>query len=272
MAASKPGRKAAYAAGALALAMAVAGCKPVGPNYQRPVYVTPPIYKETGASNVTVPPPPPPSGGGWQPANPSDGMLKGKWWEIYNDPQLNKLEERIAAVNQGLHQALETYLAAREQVKIARAAFYPTLSAGPGFTHDKLSGHRPLLIPGENSINQYNDLTLEGQASWEPDFWGGIRRAVEGARAAAQASNADMANVALSLESEMAEDYFELRGLDLQTQLLTSDINDLQNQLDLTRTRLKGGVATEVDVAQAQTQLDTDARPAHRRRRRARRV
>lgn len=256
MAASKPGRKAAYAAGALALAMAVAGCKPVGPNYQRPVYVTPPIYKETGASNVTVPPPPPPSGGGWQPANPSDGMLKGKWWEIYNDPQLNKLEERIAAVNQGLHQALETYLAAREQVKIARAAFYPTLSAGPGFTHDKLSGHRPLLIPGENSINQYNDLTLEGQASWEPDFWGGIRRAVEGARAAAQASNADMANVALSLESEMAEDYFELRGLDLQTQLLTSDINDLQNQLDLTRIRLKGGVATEVDVAQAQTQLD----------------
>lgn len=256
MAASKPGRKAAYSAGALALAMAVAGCKPVGPNYQRPVYVTPPIYKETGASNVTVPPPPPPSGGGWQPANPSDGMLKGKWWEIYNDPQLNKLEERIAAVNQGLHQALETYLAAREQVKIARAAFYPTLSAGPGFTHDKLSGHRPLLIPGENSINQYNDLTLEGQASWEPDFWGGIRRAVEGARAAAQASNADMANVALSLESEMAEDYFELRGLDLQTQLLTSDINDLQNQLDLTRKRLKGGVATEVDVAQAQTQLD----------------
>jgi NodT family efflux transporter outer membrane factor (OMF) lipoprotein len=257
MAASKPNRKAAYTAGALALMMAVAGCKPVGPNYQRPVYVTPPIYKETGASNVTVPPPPPPSGGGWQPANPSDGMLKGKWWEIYNDPQLNKLEERIAAVNQGLHQALETYLAAREQVKIARSAFYPTLSAGPGFSHDKLSAHRPLVTPGDNQIiTQYNDLTLEGQASWEPDFWGGIRRTVEGARAAAQASNADMANVALSLESEMAEDYFELRGLDLQTQLLTKDIDDLNHQLDLARRRVKGGVATEVDVAQAQTQLD----------------
>jgi len=241
-----------------ALIVVLSGCKPVGPDYQRPVYVTPPIYKETGASNVTVPPPPPPTGGGWQPASPSDGMLKGKWWEIYNDPQLNKLEERIAAVNQGLHQALETYLAAREQVKIARSAFSPTLTAGPGFSHDKISAHRPLIVPGDNGvITQYNDLTLEGQASWEPDFWGQIRRTVEGARAAAQASNADMANVELSLESEMAEDYFNLRGLDLQKQLLDKDIEDLTNQLDLTKRRLAGGIGTESDVAQAQTQLDT---------------
>jgi NodT family efflux transporter outer membrane factor (OMF) lipoprotein len=241
-----------------ALILVLSGCKPVGPNYQRPVYVTPPIYKETGASNVTVPPPPPPAGGGWQPASPSDGMLKGKWWEIYNDPQLNKLEERIAAVNQGLHQALETYLAAREQVKIARSAFSPTLTAGPGFSHDKISANRPLIVPGDNGvITQYNDLTLEGQASWEPDFWGQIRRTVESARAAAQASNADMANVELSLESEMAEDYFNLRGLDLQKQLLDKDIEDLSNQVDLTRRRLAGGIGTESDVALAQTQLDT---------------
>jgi NodT family efflux transporter outer membrane factor (OMF) lipoprotein len=234
------------------------GCKPVGPDYKRPVYVTPPIYKETGASNVTVPPPPPPSGGGWQPASPSDGMIKGKWWEVYNDPQLNKLEERIAAVNQGLHQALETYLAAREQVKIARSALYPTLSAGPGFSHNKLSTHRPLVVAGDNGvITNYNDLTLEGQATWEPDFWGRIRRTVEGNVDAAQASNADMANTALSLESEMAEDYFNLRGLDLQKQLLDKDLEDLQNQLDLTRRRLAGGIGTEADVAQAQTQLDT---------------
>jgi NodT family efflux transporter outer membrane factor (OMF) lipoprotein len=236
----------------------LAGCKPVGPNYQRPTYTAPPIYKETGASNVTVPPPPPPSGGGWQPASPSDGMIKGKWWEIYNDPQLNKLEERIAAVNQGLHQALETYLAAREQVKIARAGLYPTLSAGPGFTHNKLSTHRPLFVAGDNgAITSYNDLTLEGQAIWEPDFWGRIRRTVEGNVAAAQASNADMANTALSLESEMAEDYFNLRGLDLQKQLLDKDIADLTSQLDLTKRRLAGGIGTEADVAQAQTQLDT---------------
>jgi NodT family efflux transporter outer membrane factor (OMF) lipoprotein len=236
----------------------ITGCKPVGPDYQRPTYSAPSIYKETGASNVTVPPPPPPSGGGWQPASPSDGMIKGRWWEIYNDPQLNQLEERIAAVNQGLHQALETYLAAREQVKIARSAFYPTLSVGPGVSHNKLSTHRPLIVPGDNGIiTNYNDLTLEGQASWEPDFWGQIRRTVEGTRAAAQASNADMANTALSLESEMAEDYFNLRGLDLQKQLLDKDIEDLTNQLDLTKRRLAGGIGTEADVAQAQTQLDT---------------
>ncbi|MFC5862448.1 efflux transporter outer membrane subunit [Acidicapsa dinghuensis] len=257
MAASKSSRKIVYSASALALALTVAGCKPVGPDYQRPAYTAPSAYKETGAANITVPPPPAPNGGSWQTANPSDGMLKGKWWEIYNDPQLNKFEDRIATVNQNLHQALETYLAAREQVKIARSAFYPSLSAGPGFNHAKVSQNRPLVLPPQNSVvTSYNDLTLEGQASWEPDFWGAIRRTVESARAAAQASNADMANVELSLESEMAEDYFELRGLDLQTQLLTNDIDDLTNQLNLTKRRLKGGVATDVDVAQAQTQLD----------------
>ena len=251
----------------------ITGCKPVGPNYKRPVYVTPPIYKETGASNVTVPPPPPPTGGGWQPASPSDGMLKGKWWEIYNDPQLNKLEERIAAVNQGLHQALETYLAAREQVKIARSAFSPTLSAGPGFTHDKLSVHRPLVVPGDNGIiTNYNDLTLEGQASWEPDFWGQIRRTVEGASAAAQASNADMANVELSLESEMAEDYFDLRGLDLQKQLLDKDIEDLSQPARPHQAPPRRWHRHRSRRGPGPDSARHHPRPAHRRRHRPRRV
>ncbi len=95
------------------------GCKPVGPNYNRPGYNAPSVYKEAGASTVT--PPPNPTGGAWQPANPSDGLLKGKWWEIYQDPQLNQLEERIATNNVQLKQALETYLAARDQVSAARA-------------------------------------------------------------------------------------------------------------------------------------------------------
>jgi NodT family efflux transporter outer membrane factor (OMF) lipoprotein len=242
---------------ACASALVLSGCKPVGPDYKRPVFVPPPVYKEAGAPTVTVPPPPAANGVAWQPASPSDGMLRGKWWEIYNDPQLNKLEERIAAVNQGLHGALETYMAAREQVKIARSQFYPTLSAGPGFEHDKLSAHRPLTSDLSISPTSYNDMTLEGQASWEPDFWGQVRRTVEGARATAQASNADMANVELSFESEMAEDYFQLRGLDLQKQLLTSIIKDLSNQLDLTKRRMAGGIGTDADVEQAQTLLDS---------------
>ena len=230
------------------------GCKPVGPNYNRPVFTAPPAYKESGATAVVVPPPNP-AGGGWQPANPSDGMLKGKWWEIYQDPQLNALEERIATYNQGLKGALETYLAAQDQITVAHAALYPTLSVGPSVTHDKNSAHRPLTTP--STATNYNDLVISGQASWEPDFWGRIRRNVEAAHENAQASAADMANVNLSLQATMATDYFQLRGLDAQIKLLNATIKDLESQLDLTQRRLKGGVATEVDVAQARTQLES---------------
>jgi len=182
-------------------------------------------------------------------------MLKGKWWEIYQDPQLNQLEERIATYNQGLRGALETYLAAQDQVKAARSALYPTLSAGPSVSHDKLSLNRPLT--GVGTPSNYNDLVLAGQGSWEPDFWGRIRRTVEAAHENAQASAADMANVDLSLQSTMAADYFQLRGLDAEIKLLNQTITDLESQLDLAERRLKGGVATEADVAQARTQLET---------------
>ena len=250
-------RQMASAALSLALAFLLTGCKPVGPNYTRPNYTAPPAYKETGASAVQAPltPPPNPDGGAWQPATPSDGMLKGKWWEVYQDPQLNQLEERIATYNQGLRQALETYLAAQDQVKSARSALFPTLSAGPSFTHEKLSKNRPLT--GAATPSSYNDLELVGGGSWEPDFWGRIRRTVEAAHENAQASAADMANVNLSLQAAMATDYFQLRGLDSQTKLLQATIKDLEGQLNLAQRRLKGGVATEVDVAQAQTQLET---------------
>ena len=233
--------------------LALTGCKPVGPNYNRPGYNAPSAYKETGAS--TVVPPPNPAGGAWQPANPSDGMLKGKWWEIYQDPQLNSLEERIDSNNVQLRQALETYLAARDQVSAARANLYPTLSAGPSISRDRISANRPLRRPAAPTV--YSDFVIAGQASWEPDFWGRIRRTVEQARANAQASAADAANVGLTLHAEMATDYFALRGLDSQIKLLTATVADLERQLDLAQRRFAGGVATAVDVAQAQTQLET---------------
>ena len=228
-------------------------CKPVGPNYNRPGYNAPAVYKETGATTVT--PPPNPTGGAWQPANPSDGMLKGKWWEIYQDPQLNRLEERIATNNVELKQALETYLAARDQVIVARASLYPTLSAGATPEGEKYSANQPLWNKGNQTT--YADLTIAGQASWEPDFWGRVRRTVEQARAQSQASAAEAANVDLTLHAELATDYFALRGLDSEIKLLTATVADLERQLDLTQRRLAGGVATAVDVAQARTQLET---------------
>ncbi len=232
----------------------LAGCKPVGPNYRRPQYSAPGAYKEAGGDAMRLPPPKP-TGGDWKTATPSDGMLRGKWWEIYNDPQLNKYEDRIESNNQDLKSALETYLAAAEQIKAARAALAPTLTAGPGFTHSKLSENQPGISPGMKT--SYNTLTLTGTASWEPDFFGRIRRTVESARASAGASAADLANLDLLLQAQLATAYFELRGADAQKMMLEATIADLEGSLKLTEQRLAGGVATEGDVADAQTALET---------------
>jgi NodT family efflux transporter outer membrane factor (OMF) lipoprotein len=182
-------------------------------------------------------------------------MLRGKWWEIYQDPQLNQLEEHIAANNQTLRQALETYLAARDQVTAARSAFFPTLSADASATRLRTSKNGPSYSPTKPT--GYGDLVIGGQASWEPDLWGRIRRTVEAARSNAQASAADQANIDLSLHAEMAADYFQLRGLDAESKLLQATITDLEHQLDLTQRLLAGGIGTDADVAQARTQLET---------------
>jgi NodT family efflux transporter outer membrane factor (OMF) lipoprotein len=246
-------RRRAFILALTAICLLAAGCKPVGPDYSRPAYNAPPAYKETGAPSVV--PPPSPQGGSWTPANPSDAMIRGKWWEVYGDSQLNQFEERIESNNFALHQAAENYLAARDQVAVARSQLYPTLSAAGSFTHYNNSYRRPLAsATGKTS---YNDLILGGVGSWEPDFWGRIRRNIEASRASAQASAADLANVTLSLQGEMAADYFQLRGLDSQIKLLKATVADLERQLDLTQRRLKGGVSTAVDVEQAQTQLET---------------
>jgi NodT family efflux transporter outer membrane factor (OMF) lipoprotein len=182
-------------------------------------------------------------------------MLKGKWWEIYQDPQLNQLEDRIDSTNVQLRQQMELYLAAEDQVRAARANLFPTLSAGPSISRDRVSANRPLAVTGTKTT--YGDFVIAGQASWEPDFWGRIRRTIEEARANAQADAADEANVALTLHAEMATDYFALLGLDSQIHLLTDTVNDLESQLDLTKRLFAGGVDTAVEVAQAQTQLET---------------
>jgi NodT family efflux transporter outer membrane factor (OMF) lipoprotein len=231
-------------------ALLFSGCT-VGPNYHRPDAPTAPAFKES--SVVPVPPPNPP-GGGWKQVSPSDSAIRANWWEIYQDPELDKLETQVAVSNQTLKASYEQYMQARAAVQVFRSQYYPTLSVAPSGSRNRQSINRPLYLPGSKST--YSDYLVQGQVSWEPDLWGNIRRAVESQRATAQATAADLANVDLSLRSELATDYFEMRGLDTQQRLLDTTVEQFQQYLELTQTRYKGGVATDSDVALAQTQLD----------------
>jgi NodT family efflux transporter outer membrane factor (OMF) lipoprotein len=231
------------------LALLLAGCT-VGPNYQRPAAIpSAPEWKEN------APPPPNPPEGTWKQAEPSDQVLRGQWWELYDDAQLNALEDKVAVSNQTLKAATEQYFQAREQVAAARSQFYPTLSAGPSISRTRESYNAPNTNRNLTTY-QYNTFALTGQAQWQPDFWGQVRRTVEQARASAQFSAAQLANVELSVRAELATDYFQMRGLDAQKELLDNTVASYQEYLQLTQVRFKGGVATEVDVAEAQTQLE----------------
>ncbi len=232
-----------------ALTVLLAGCT-VGPNYKRPSAPTAPAFKETA---VPVPPPNLP-GGGWKLVSPNDSALRPNWWEIYQDPQLDKLEQQVAVSNQTLKASYEQYMQARAAVQYYRSQYFPTVQAGTSATRERQSQNRPLYVPGSKTT--YNDLFLQGEVTWEPDLWGNIRRAVESQKATVQATAADLANVELSIRSELATDYFEMRGLDTQERLLDTTVQQYQQYLELTQTRFKGGVATESDVALAQTQVD----------------
>jgi NodT family efflux transporter outer membrane factor (OMF) lipoprotein len=234
--------------GLLAITLLLSGCT-VGPNYHRPDAPTAPAFKES----AVVPPPDLPQGG-WKQVTPNDSAMRPNWWEIYQDPQLDKLEQQVAVSNQTLKASYEQYMQARAAIQFYRSQYFPTVQAGPSATRDRQSTNRPLYVPGSKTT--YNDIFLQGQVSWEPDLWGNIRRQVESQRATTQATAADLANVDLSLRSELATDYFELRGLDTQQRLLDNTVVQYEQFLALTKTRFAGGVATDSDVALAQTQLD----------------
>ena len=216
------------------------GCKPVGPNYTRPAYTAPTAYKES-----------PP----FEAAAPSDEALRGDWWQMFADPQLNTLEQQVTQANPTLQAAQQSYLAARSLATAAHASLYPTLAAGPSMARNSISKNGPSYSAARPTA--WGDFLLTGQAAWEPDLWGRVRRQVESAQAAEKAAAADRANVDLSLHTELAQDYFALRGVDSLLLLLRSTVRDLESQLDLTQKRLDGGVATEADLAQARTQLET---------------
>jgi len=225
------------------LAMAVllsSGCT-VGPRYHPPVVQAPPAYKEVGD---------------WKPAQPSDQNLGGTWWTIFRDPQLDALEQQITVGNQNLKAAEAQYRQARAALRYYRADYYPTVTAGPSATRTRTSANRPPPTSIFNGIT-YNDFVLPFAFSYQADVWGRVRRNVESYREQAQASAADLATVKLSMHADLAIDYFQARSLDAQEQLLNSTVTQYEQALELTQTRFEGGIASEVEVEQAKTQLQT---------------
>jgi NodT family efflux transporter outer membrane factor (OMF) lipoprotein len=224
----------------LAGVLSMASCA-VGPKYNRPAVEVPAAYKEVGD---------------WKPAQPNDQSLGGAWWQIFQDQQLNALEDQINVSNQNLKAAEAQYTQTRAVLRYYRADYFPSITAGAAATRNRISNNRP---PGHLSSNgaTYNDYQIPVQLSYELDVWGRVRKSVESQREQAQASAADLATVNLSLHAQLALFYFQARSLDAQEQLLNSTVAQYEQAFQLTDSRFKGGLASEVEVQQASTQLET---------------
>ncbi len=245
-------------------AASLAACE-VGPNYRRSPVETPPAFKEAA---------------GWTPAQPADGIDRGDWWAMFNDPLLNQLEAQVAVSNQNLKAALEAYNQAHEVVAEDRAALFPTLdltgsaglskgSSGRGGTVNQNGNGNGIGTGNGNGSGSTGSgttvVTSNGRpvsqfqvqlgASWAPDVWGKIRRQVEGAKASAQASYADLANARLSAQSTLAADYLELRLLDAQKGVLTSTAAAYTKALTITRNQYNAGTVSKGVMLQAETTL-----------------
>jgi len=206
------------------------GCT-IGPRYQRPAAQAPEAFKEM-AGNAQ-----------WKMATPSDGLVKGKWWEVFGDPQLSRLEELVSVNNQNVRQAEAQFRQARALVAANHANYYPTIGASPGINQ---------LYQEKKSTQSFS---LPVAASWEPDLWGRVRLSVENATANAQVSAADLENIRLSQQALLATDYFLLAAQDMQLKILAATIGTYQKNLQLTINRHAGGVASKSDITLAETQL-----------------
>lgn len=228
---------------ALGLATLLASCT-VGPKYVKPTMPSAPQYSEAPPANFQ-------ESGGWKTATPNDGIIRGNWWELFHDQQLNVLEEQVEPANQTLKVAEANFRAARAAIQYNHSFLYPTISAGPNISSNRVSSNNPT---GDNGV-QYGNFVLPLSVSYDADLWGRIRRSIAAAKEQYQASAADLQNVKLELQTELAVDYFEARSLDSERQLLNDTVVAYVKAYQLTQNRYEGGVASKVEVAQAQTQL-----------------
>ena len=222
---------------AVAAACALGACT-VGPDYRRPDLETPAAFKENQ---------------GWTIAAPADDVPRGKWWQFYGDADLDALQDAAAASNQSVAQAEASYRAATTLVDAARANYFPVVSADASLIRSSRGGGSS----ASRATNSNATRSVSLAASWEVDLWGRVRRQVEAQRATADASASDLAGVKLATQAALAANYFQLRQIDTQKQLLDDTLTAYQRTLDVTRNRYAGGVSARVDVAQAETQLKT---------------
>ena len=230
----------------LALTVALAGCA-TGPRYVKPTVSVPTAYKE--GNSGTKPPQ------GWTSATPGDTKDRGAWWEVFENPQLNQLESRVSVSNQTIQKAVATLRQARATAGIARASYFPTVTAGAS----EQRFHTSQNIVGRQGLagKTVSDYAIGLNASWEPDLFDKIGHAVDAATARAQASEADLASVELSMHAELAVDYFDLHESDAEVALLKKTVAAYQDALNLVQQRFDVGIASDYDLAQAQTQLQT---------------
>lgn len=217
----------------------LAGCN-VGPQYAKPSAPIPPAYKETAA----------PGSGDWKVAQPGDDLARGKWWERFGDRQLNGLEEKVSVSNQNIAAAAASVQAARAAIRAAQAQYFPTVTANPAISNNRIS-----TAFGQSVGVNYTTYTMPLEASWEPDLWGRVRKTKAASAIAAQASVADLENVRLSAQSDLAADYYQLRAQDALKQLLDATIQADREALELNRDLHLSGLSNDQAVAQAEAQL-----------------
>ena len=236
-----------------AFVLILAGCS-VGPRYRPPVTQAPSVYKQSPAqfkeSETDV----------WKVAEPSDAMLRGNWWEIFNDPELNALEEQLNIDNQNIKQFFQNFMAARAIVREARAQLFPTATASPAYRRSGSSanlGSSFSFSTGARSGLTSTLYSFPADVSWTADLWGRIRKTVQEEQYLAQLSAADLENERLTEQASLATFFFEIRGQDALQKVLNDTVEADKKSLELTRAQYDAGIADQISVVQAQVTLES---------------
>jgi NodT family efflux transporter outer membrane factor (OMF) lipoprotein len=247
---------------AASLAALLAGCN-VGPKYNPPVPTAPAVYKESPDQFKET--------DGWKVAQPQDATLRGNWWEIYNEPELNDLEQQLNSNNQSIKESYESYMEARALVREARSQYFPTVGFGPAFTRSHQSANiggvgnnsststttTTTTTGSSGSGSTFNTIDLPISASWEPDLWDKVRNTVRSQQYQAQLSAADLENTRLSEQASLAQYFFEIRGQDELQRILDDTVKADRTDYELEQDRYNNGIDDQISVIEAQTTLES---------------